>query len=136
MDPYTLTAEFARRIGDRKSGNALSVIVDWLVPGGMLIDEDPPFLLDKDQAKDHVAFHAAGLWTQREWAFRVARFDVFGSTGLISAAFTLRGKPVDSGFRLRHGLLTISCAWRNGERQALVANFGPLSGHIVDASPN
>jgi hypothetical protein len=50
--------------------------------------------------------------------------------------YVLRGKPVDSGFRLRLGLLTSSFARRSGEWRALVANFGPRSGHIVSASPN
>jgi hypothetical protein len=101
----------------------------------VVIDEDSPFVLDKALFREHVDFHLSGMWTALEWLPREPKFEVIGTTGVVSTYFTLRGKPKDAGFRLRHGLCTVCCNWDGAQWRAGMFNIDPLSGHVVDASP-
>ena len=135
MDRTTLEAAFRQGMGALWGKGRIEDLYAFLDEGALVIDEDTPFLLDKAQFREHLEWHLGGLWSAIEWIPREPRFDTFGTTGLVSAYFTLRGKPKDSGFRLRHGLVSLVCHWDGAAWRALSLNLDPLSGHIVDASP-
>jgi ketosteroid isomerase-like protein len=98
------------------------------------IDEDHPFIMDKAQFRDHIQFHL-GSWESFTWVPYETRFDVEGDTGIVSTAFTLRGKPKGSGFRLRHGLATVVCHHQPAGWKAVALTFDALIGHLERASP-
>lgn len=102
---------------------------------GAFVDEDSPFLLDKKLFQDHVDFHVKGNWDALEWIPREPRFQVIGRTGIVTCYFTLRGKPRDSGFRLRHGVCSALCYWDGRQWRGATLHLDPLLGHIRDASP-
>ncbi len=136
MDAASLESAFRKGFGVFWGKGTLEDFYAFFDDGGFMIDEDTPFVLDKAQFREHVDFHVNGMWTSIEWIPRDPRFDVFGATGVVSTYFTLRGKPKDAGFRLRHGLCTVVCHWDGQGWRAGTLNIDPLSGHIVDASPN
>ncbi|MEL7027644.1 MAG: nuclear transport factor 2 family protein, partial [Pseudomonadota bacterium] len=71
-----------------------------------IIDEDIPFILTKDDFKDHIDFHVRGTWDSFSWQARAPQFAVFGATGVVGGYATFRGKPTDAGFRQRHMAIT------------------------------
>ena len=135
MDAKTLEGDFRKGFGVFWGKGVLADFFAFLDDAGFMIDEDTPFVLDKAQFKEHVEFHMSGIWSALEWIPRDPRFDVFGNTGVVSTYFTLRGKPKDSGFRLRHGFCSVVCQWNGSAWRAGALNIDPLLGHIVDASP-
>jgi len=135
MDATSLEAAFRRAFGVFWGKGTIDAFYDFLDEEGSFVDEDTPFVLNKALFREHVDFHLGGMWSSLEWIPREPRFDVFGTTGLVSTYFTLRGKPKDAGFRLRHGLCTVVCHWDGRQWRAGLVNLDPLSGHIVDASP-
>jgi len=136
MTPASLESAFRSAFGVFWGQGKLEAFLAFLEPDGAFIDEDTPFALDRPAFEDHVRFHL-GLWESLEWIAREPRFLVAGSTGVITTAFTLRGKPKDAGFRLRHGLCSVLCHWDAGTRswRALSIHLDPLLGHIEHASP-
>lgn len=136
MDATSLEAAFRKAFGVFHGQGTLDDFYGFFDDGGFMIDEDTPFVLGKPEFREHVDFHVSGPWTKLEWIAREPRFDVHGSTGVVSTYFTLRGKPKDAGFRLRHGLCTVICGWDGRGWRGLALNLDPLSGHIVDASPS
>jgi len=136
MDAASLEAAFRKAFAVFQGKGSIDDFYGFFDDAGYMIDEDTPFVLDKALFKEHVDFHLAGMWTALEWIPRDARFDVIGTTGVVSTYFTLRGKPKDAGFRLRHGICTVCCHWDGRQWRAGMLNIDPLSGHIVDASPS
>lgn len=100
----------------------------------LVIDHDIPFPLDRAAYADHLAFHA-GSWARLETRLVDVRIAVHGSTGIASAYFMQRGKPVDSGYRLRAGYCTAVCVRDARGWRALGLHLAPLAGQIIDASP-
>jgi hypothetical protein len=135
MNAASLETAFREAFGVFWGEGTIERFYDWFDDDAFLIDEDTPFVLSKALFREHVDFHLAGQWTKLEWKPREPKFEVIGTTGLISAYFTLRGKPKDSGFRLRHGVCTVLCHWDGTRWRAGMLNIDPLLGHIVDASP-
>jgi hypothetical protein len=135
MDTASLEAAFRKAFGVFWGKGTIEDFYAFFDDAGFMIDEDTPFVLTKALFKEHVDFHLAGMWTQLEWIPREPKFDVIDTTGLISTYFTLRGKPTDAGFRLRHGVCTVLCHWDGKEWRAGLLNIDPLLGHIHDASP-
>jgi hypothetical protein len=135
MDATTLEAAFQKAFAVFHGKGTTTDFFAFLDDAGYMIDEDVPFVLDKSQFREHVEFHMSGMWSSLEAVPREPRFTVVGTTGVISANLTIRGKPRDSGFRLRHCLMSLVCYWDGGQWRALSLNIDPLSGHIVDASP-
>ncbi len=107
----------------------------FLADDVLVIDEDTPFVLDRAAFSDHIDFHLSGIWDSVGWVPREVRFEVFGTSGVISGSFTFRGKPRDGGFRLRHGNFSMMCALIAGQWRALTFTLSPLQSHILDASP-
>jgi hypothetical protein len=134
-EPASLQADFESAFAVFRGNGSIDDLYAFFDDAGFMIDEDVPFLLDKAQFREHLGFHLSGVWSKLEWIAREPRFDVWGTTGVVSAYFTLRGKPRDAGFRLRHGLCTVGCYWDGQRWRGATLNLDPLSGHIEDASP-
>lgn len=134
-DETSLAADFETAFSTFRDGGEVASFDAFFDDAGFVIDEDTPFLLDKAQFSEHMDFHRSGVWSKREWIVREARFDVWGTTGVVSAYFTLRGKPKDAGFRLRHGVCTVGCYWDGRRWRGVTLNIDTLSGHVEGASP-
>lgn len=122
-------ANDARKPADLSAGR-----LAFLPEGALVIDHDIPFPLDRAGYADHLAFHAEN-WERIETRFHELRSAIHGGTGIVSAYFIERGKPKNSGFRLRAGYCTAVCAFENGQWRALGLHLSPLSAQIADASP-
>jgi Domain of unknown function (DUF4440) len=107
----------------------------FLADDVLVIDEDTPFVLDRAAFSDHIDFHLSGIWDSVAWMPRDTRIEVLGTSGVISGAFTFRGKPRDGGFRLRHGNFSLLCVLHSGVWRAMTFTLSPLQSHILDASP-
>lgn len=101
----------------------------------LVIDHDIPFPIDRAAYADHLRFYA-GLWDRVETCLLEVRTAIHGSTGIASAYFVQRGKPVDAGFRLRAGYCTAICAREPQGWRALGLHLAPLASQIIDASPS
>ncbi len=134
MDAASLEAAFRHAFGALRVDGSIRDFYDFLDEDGFYADEDTPFVLGKALFREHIDFHL-GQWSSFEWVPREPRFHVFGTTGLASCYFTLRGKPKGSGFRLRHGVCTVACHWDGARWLAGMVNIDALNGHIVNASP-
>lgn len=133
--PETLQAAFRVAFDPLRKGDKPTALVQLLTDGALTLDEDVPFILDMAGFKDQLEFHFGGMWESRAWITREERFTVVGHTGVITALFTLRGKPRSAGFRLRHGNLSLTCAWMDGRWRALAFAMSALDGYITDGSP-
>lgn len=130
----SLEAAFRSAFDGLRTGTTTGLL-QLLAEDALVIDEDAPFVLDGAAFRDHLDFHSGGLWDSLGWITRDETFLVSGTTGVITGLFTLRGKPRDAGFRLRHGNISLVCAWTDGRWRALALALGPLDGHLVDGSP-
>lgn len=107
----------------------------FLAPNAMVIAHDVPFPLSREAFADHLAFQA-GLWDQLEWALTAPRAVAHGKLTIVSSLFNERGKPKDSGFRLRPGFATATCVSHGGTWRAIGLHYGALLGQMLDASPS
>ncbi|MGB1884004.1 MAG: YybH family protein [Gammaproteobacteria bacterium] len=101
----------------------------------VIFDEDIPWRFSKADFENHIGFHV-GVWDSFEWVPRELRYQVFGSTGIVSGYSTFRGKPKDAGFRQR--FMCFTQTWINdGDGWTLVCwQQGVLKGQIDGASPS
>jgi len=102
----------------------------------VVIAEDVPFRLGKQEFAEHLGFHGPSNWESYAWVPRAFRVEVFGNTGFVAGGATFRGKPKDAGFRLRHMLQTMG--WHRGDDgQWRIVSFhqSPIVGLIEDGSP-
>lgn len=134
MDLQSLESEFRRGFGAFGNAGAIDDFFGFIDDQAIAIDEDHPFIMGKAQFRDHIQFHLES-WESLAWIPYDTRFDVEGDAGIVSTAFTLRGKPRGSGFRLRHGLATVVCHHDGRGWRAVALTFDALIGHIDGASP-
>jgi hypothetical protein len=132
----SLDTTFTRAVGVFRGTGTVDDLMAFLSEEVLVIDEDTPFVLDRAAFRDDLDFHLGGLWDSLAWVPREQTIEVIGTTGVITGLFTLRGKPRDAGFRLRHGNFSLVCAWQDGRWIALSLTLGPLLGHILDGSPS
>jgi hypothetical protein len=106
-----------------------------LHPKLLMIDEDSPWRLDLAGFQDHLGFHGGNLWESFAWKPSDVRVQVAGATGVIAGSATFRGKPKDSGYRLRP--LLFSQGWiRDGADWRMVLwHQSPVIGHVTRGSP-
>jgi hypothetical protein len=135
MDSKSLEAAFRKGFGAWGGGGTAADLAAFLHPRALVVADGHTAVLTAAQFQDSVAFElgnseAITLRTYDE------RFEVAGDTGIVSSVYTLRSKPRGSGFRLRHGTLTVVCqhAGSDGWR-AVAVTIDPLHGHIERASP-
>lgn len=118
-----------------RSGAVAEARLALLDEAVLVIDHDIPFPIDRAAYADHLTFQA-GVWDRVETRLLEVSTAVHGSTGVVSAYFVQRGKPVDSGFRLRAGYCTAVCTRDLQGWRAIGLHLAPLAGQIIDASPS
>lgn len=103
----------------------------------MFVDEDNPVPMDKAGFADHLNFRLSGVWESVALHPWNDVTKLFGSTGLVTGHFTLRGKPKNAGFRQRHGNFSLVCMWDSAKREwrGVKLHLSPLQSHIHHASP-
>ena len=138
MNADKLESDFRAAFGLFWGDGTREAFYDFFDDEALMVDEDNPNVLDKRAFVDHVNFHLDGAWESIEWKPYEPTFRVFGETGVITTYFTLRGKPTDAGFRIRHGLCSVTCYWDRGSDhwRAMTLMLDPLMGHIKNASPS
>jgi len=101
----------------------------------VIFDEDIPWRFSKTDFVDHINFHVP-LWESFQWVPRELRFQLFGSTGIVSGYATFRGKPKDAGFRQRFMGFTQTWVNEHNQWRLVCWHQGPLHGQIDGASPS
>lgn len=134
----SLKEAFYSAIGFYSGETSLDEFLDFFDERALIVDDDHTSVLQKASFKDHLSFHlGSGMWESRALIAYEPVFKIIGDTGLITSNYTMRGKPVDSGFRLRHGVCSFSCFYtgeKNGWR-AMSMFLGPMTSYIRNASP-
>ena len=138
MDTGTLEKDWRAAFAPLWNEGKIETTLNFFDDSALFVDEDNPFLLDKENFADHLAFHGSGLWESALWRSREERFQVFGTTGLVSCDFTFRGKPKDAGFRQRHGVCTVTCRWdaTAGQWRGACLHLSTLLSHTNACSPS
>ena len=85
---------------DALNSGDLETFYGFMSDDMVIFDEDIPWRFSKADFENHIGFHV-GVWDSFEWVPRELRYQVFGSTGIVSGYSTFRGKPKDAGFRQR-----------------------------------
>ncbi len=133
-DTGSLDAAFGRLVAALGSGD-LPNFYGLILPDAPIIDEDLPFRVDRAGFEEHVAFHTSGVWEGFAWKPYSVRFARMGGTGVAAGFAMFRGKPKDSGFRLRptlfsQGWVRLAEGWRVASWQQ-----SPVVGHTTRQSP-
>lgn len=135
-DPAASLRATFDRFSDTLNGGDLPGFLALFHDEAVIIDEDVPFRIGKQEFIDHLGFHGRSNWESFAWVPRSVRVEVFGETGFVAGAATFRGKPIDAGYRLRHMLQTMG--WSrgvDGEWRIVSFHQSPLVGHIEHGSP-
>jgi ketosteroid isomerase-like protein len=129
-----LQSAFELLIGALNRGD-LTVFLDGLRQDVIVIDEDAPVRMNREQWLDHLSFHGPKNWESFGWIPGGLQVREFGDTGYVVGHATFRGKPRDAGFRLRH--LQFAQGWRReqGVWRVWSWHLSPVLGHVTDASP-
>lgn len=137
MNEKSLESQFTEAFGLFAGDGTREAFFDFFHDDAKFVDEDHPSVLDKPAFTDHIDFHLDGAWESLKIVTYESRFLVVGSTGVVTTYYTLRGKPTDSGFRIRHGICSVSCYYdETADRwRGMSLMLDPLSGHIDNASP-
>lgn len=134
-DSADLEAAFRAAFAPSEKGRPGDARLAFLAADALVIDHDVPFPMTRAEYADHLGFQSA-QWERYELTLRDIRVTEHGATAVVTAFFNERGKPVDSGFRLRPGYCTAVCSKKDGKWQALSLHLSPLLSQIVDASPS
>ncbi|HYC01928.1 MAG TPA: nuclear transport factor 2 family protein [Azospirillaceae bacterium] len=135
MDIETLGRGAAEALTAMTDRDRVEACLGFFRDDALFVLEDTPFILDKEGFRGHMAFHLGTAW---EWVeLKTWRPDarIFGATGLFTADFTLRGKPRNSGFRQRHGALSLVCHHDGQGWRGLKLHLSTLLSQIHEASP-
>jgi hypothetical protein len=129
---------FETRFGALWGDGEKDALLDVISDEALLIDEDTPFIFNKQEYKEHMDWHMNGLWEKFAWKPRGISYLVTGSSGLISGNFSIHGKPRDAGYRQRDGMFSIVCDYdsRKNEWQVLKCHISPLFSAIHHNSPS
>ncbi len=104
-------------------------------PRAVILDEDLPFRVDRGGFEAHIAFHGPGNWEGFQWKPSHARFLTAGLAGVVTGFAMFRGKPVDSGYRLRPMLFTQTWHREDGDWKVTSWHQSPIVGHVSTQSP-
>jgi hypothetical protein len=135
-ETQALERDFARGIAVFRGAGTLEEFLAFLSDSVLVVDEDTPFVLDKAGFTDHLTFHLGGNWDSVAWVPRDIKYELVGPAGVVSGAFTFRGKPRNAGFRLRHGNFSMFCARETNAWRCTSFVLSPLGSHVMDASPS
>ena len=137
MDAATLERDWRAALTPLADDGDTGPLLGFFEDAALFVDEDNPFVLDRAGFDDHMRFHASGIWDHMVLRTQEQRFDVFGTTGLVSCLITRRGKPRDGGFRQRHGVGTFVCHWDEtaGRWRGTCLHLSTLLAHTNKCSP-
>ncbi len=134
MDAQTLERDFSSALAVFTGDGSYDDFFAFFEDDALLVNEDIPFILDKDAYKDHMGFLAENM-SMLEWIVREPRYQVYGDTGIVSAELTVRGKPNNAGFRQRHSVMTAVCHWNGSAWRGANLHTSTLLAHIYHMSP-
>lgn len=134
MSASLLTNAFNNMTAALAQGD-LDAFYGAILPDAVILDEDLPFVGDKAAFEDHISFHGPDNWEGFTWKPRDIRDLEVSGTGSIVGYATFRGKPRDSGYRLRP--MMFSQGWRHGPDGWKLINWhqSPIIGHVTRISP-
>lgn len=106
-----------------------------ILDDAVILDEDLPFRVDRAGFQAHIGFHGPDNWEGFAWKPDHVEVREHGSTGVIVGFSMFRGKPRDSGFRLRP--MMFSQSWIEEPDGWRVASWhqSPIVGHVSAQSP-
>ena len=134
MNEQSLQRDFTKALAVFTGDGTYDDFYQFFDSEALMVNEDNPFILDKDSYQDHITFLDSNM-ESLEWVLRETRYQVFGDTGLISAELTVRGKPKSQGFRQRHSVLTAVCYWDGSQWRGANLHTSTLLAHIYQMSP-
>ena len=134
MNNETLENNFNKAISAFTNNGNIEDFYNFFDKESLMINEDIPFILDKESYKDHINFLKNNM-SNLEWVIRKPVFQVFENTGLITAELTIRGKPENQGFRQRHSVLSCVCYLSENNWKCATLHTSTLLSHINHASP-
>lgn len=130
----TLEAAFAAMVAALEKAD-LDGFYGAMLPDALIMDEDLPFRVDRAGFQAHIAFHGPDNWEGFAYKPYDVRFASSGDAGVACGFAMFRGKPRDSGFRLRpmmflQGWTRTADGWRLASWQQ-----SPIVGHVLRPSP-
>lgn len=133
-NPAELRAAFEAMVAALGRGD-LDGFYGLILSDAAIFDEDIPFRVDRAGFQDHIAFHTSGIWEGFGWKPYDVRFARAGATGVAAGFAMFRGKPKDSGFRLRP--MMFSQGWTRRAEGWRLASWqqSPIVGHVTEQSP-
>lgn len=106
-----------------------------ILPDAVIMDEDLPFRVNRAGFEQHIAFHGPKIWEGFAWRPHEPRFTAVDGTGSVTGFAMFRGKPRDTGYRLRPMLFTQGWT-RTGAGWRIVSwQQSPVVGHTDHPSP-
>ena len=137
MNEASLREAFAKTFDGFRRAESKAAFLSFFDERALFVDEDNPVPMDKAGFADHLDFHTSGVWESIGWKPRDEAVKVFGTTGLVTGHFTVRGKPKNAGFRQRHGNFSVICAWDASSRsgRGLKLAQSPLLSHRHHMAP-
>lgn len=120
---------------DALASGDLDAFYGSMLPDAIIMDEDIPFAVDRAGFRDHIDFHTGGVWASFSWQPHDVRFSQNGDVGAVAGFAMFKGKPVDSGFRLRPMLFTQSWMKVDGTWRLSSWHQSPVVGHVSEQSP-
>jgi hypothetical protein len=134
MNQQTLEGDFSAALAVFTTGGKLEDFLGFFDDDALMVNEDTPFILDKASYRDHLNFLMSSI-DRLEWAVRQPSFLAIDGSGVVSAELTVRGKPKNTGFRQRHGVMTALCYWDGKRWRGAALHTSTLLAHIHHASP-
>lgn len=130
----SLESAFADLVQALASGN-VDRFFGFMHADAIIVDEDLPFRVDRAGFQAHISFHGPDIWENFAWKPHNPRFQVAQSTGVVVGFANFRGKPRDSGFRLRP--MMFSQSWHRGAQDWQLVGWhqSPIIGHVSEQSP-
>lgn len=134
MSSLSLTGAFNAMTQALAAGD-LEAFYGAILPDAVILDEDLPFAGDKAAFEDHISFHGPDNWEAFAWKPRDIRAVETAAVGSIVGYATFRGKPRDSGYRIRP--MMFSQGWRCSSDGWKLINWhqSPIIGHATRISP-
>tara|TARA_X000000368_G_C22447757_1_gene457609 strand:+ start:77 stop:493 length:417 start_codon:yes stop_codon:yes gene_type:complete len=134
-DIESLEFEFSKALSLNYAGSNTHFF-DFMDDRALFIDDDQTNILNLSEMRDHLDFHGAGVWESMEIKHYDIRSYIVADTGVVTSNYTIRGKPVSTGFRIRHGVCSASCYFDEKKGwKAMSIVLGPMISYIRNASP-
>lgn len=106
-----------------------------ILEDAVIMDEDLPFRVDRTGFQEHISFHTSGIWEGFAWKPHDPRIVSRDDAGTVVGFAMFRGKPQDSGFRLRPMLFSQGWVKRAEGWRMSSWHQSPVIGHVSAQSP-